>query len=55
MIDIQDSIKIVWLALEGYRQFVIPEGSKENDQAWDDVCTAMATIQEDLGLEEISL
>ncbi len=55
MIDIQDSIKIVWLALEGYRQFVIPEGSKENDQAWDDVCTAMAIIQEDLDLEEISL
>jgi hypothetical protein len=55
MIDIQDSIKIVWLALEGYREHVIPEGNKENDQAWDDVCTAMATIQEDLGLEEITL
>lgn len=54
MIDIQDSIKIVWLALEGYRALVIPEGSKENDQAWDDVCTAMANIQEDLGLEEIT-
>jgi hypothetical protein len=55
MIDTVDAIKTVWLALEGYRHHVIPEGTKENDEAWDDVCTAMAVIQEDMGLEEISL
>jgi hypothetical protein len=51
MIDINDAIKTVWLALEGYRQHVAPEGTPENDDAWDDVCTAMAVIQEDLGVD----
>jgi len=54
MIDIQDAIKTVWLALEGYRAHVVPEGSPENDEAWDDVCTAMAVIAEDLGVEHDS-
>lgn len=51
MIDIQDAIKTVWLALEGYRQHVAPEGNPEHDGAWDDVCTAMAVICEDLGVD----
>jgi hypothetical protein len=44
MIDIQDAIKIVWLALEGYREHVAPN----DDDAWDDVCTAMAVLQEEV-------
>ena len=51
MIDINDAIKTVWLALEGYREHVAPEGSPENDEAWNDVCTAMAVICEDLGID----
>jgi hypothetical protein len=41
-------------SLEGYRAHVAPEGSPENDEAWDDVCTAMAVIAEDLGVEHDS-
>ena len=51
MIDINDAIKTVWLALEGYREHVAPEGSPEHDEAWDDVCTAMAVICEYLGVD----
>ena len=54
MIDINESINTVWLALEEYRARVIPEGTLENDAAWDDICTAMATIQEDLNSQEIT-
>lgn len=51
MIDIQDAMKTVWLALEGYRSNLAPEGIPENDATWDDICTAMAVIIEDLGME----
>ena len=54
MIDIQDAIKTVWLALEGYRENCIPEGDADYDEEWSDICTAMAVIQEDLNqMEEI--
>ena len=51
MIDIQDAIKTVWLALEGYRENCIPEGEESYDEEWNDICTAMAVITEDLKLE----
>tara|TARA_R110000822_G_scaffold129114_3_gene265092 strand:- start:229 stop:369 length:141 start_codon:yes stop_codon:yes gene_type:complete len=44
MIDINDAIKTVWLALEGHREHVIPG----DDTAWDDICTAMAVIEEEI-------
>jgi len=52
MIDIDESIDIVWAALEDYRSKLIPEGRPVNDKRWDDICTAMAVITEDLGLEQ---
>ena len=52
MIDIQDCLKTVWIALESYREQCIPEGMEGNDAVWDDICTAMAVITEDLGLEQ---
>jgi len=52
MIDIDESIDIVWAALEDYRSKLIPEGRPVNDKRWDDICTAMAVITEDLGLEK---
>jgi hypothetical protein len=55
MIDINDAIKTVWLALEAYREDCIPEGDEAYDDAWSDVCTAMAVIQEDLNIQEITL
>jgi hypothetical protein len=54
MIDIEDSIDTVWQALHAYREKCIPEGNKANDEEWSDICTAMAVIQEDLNLEEIT-
>jgi hypothetical protein len=48
MIDIQDAIKTVWLALEGYREDCIPEGQEAYDEEWDNICTAMAVIQEEV-------
>jgi len=54
MIDIQDALKTVWLALEGYRENCIPEGDADYDEEWSDICTALAVIQEDLNqMEEI--
>jgi len=41
----KESLAIVWEALETYREECIPD----NDEAWDDICTAMARIQESLG------
>lgn len=52
MIDINDAIKTIWLALEGYRENCIPEGDETYDEEWNDICTAMAVITEDLGLEQ---
>jgi|GEM_PF-2942148 len=46
--DFYDNLKIVWNALEAYRDKCIPEGVKEFDQEWNEVCTAMALITEDL-------
>jgi hypothetical protein len=54
MIDIKDSIDTIWQALHAYREDCIPEGDEAYDEAWGDICTAMAVIQEDLNLKEIT-
>jgi hypothetical protein len=46
--DFYDNLKIVWNALEEYRENCIPEGQKQYDEKWNDICTAMALITEDL-------
>jgi hypothetical protein len=48
MIDIQDSIKVIWDALHGFREDCIPEGDFNYDGQWDDICNAMAAIEENL-------
>ena len=48
MHDIDEQIAIVWRALEAYREFLIPEGDPDYDKQWNDICTAMAVIEEDL-------
>lgn len=45
-------IETVWGALHSFRQNCIPEGDLMFDAEWDDICTAMAWISENLGLEE---
>lgn len=44
-------VDTIWNALESYR-VNIPEGIPEYDREWDDICTAMAWIGEELGLEQ---
>lgn len=41
----------VWAALWEYREKQIPEGDSEHDEEWDDLCTAMAWILEELNVE----
>lgn len=50
-VDTQEHLDVVWNALEAYRADLIPEGDKQYDEIWSDICTAMACITEDLGLE----
>ena len=38
----------IWFALSEYREKCIPEGDKNNDDVWDDICTSMAWIEEEL-------
>lgn len=49
--DPQSHIDVIWEALEMVREDCIPEGDPGYDAQWDDICTAMAWITEDLGLE----
>ena len=42
----------IWGALHGFREDCIPEGEKAYDEQWDEICTAMAWIQEELGVED---
>lgn len=48
-----EQLEIIWDALAAYREDLIPEGDEIYDKEWDDICTAMAWITEDLGLEYI--
>jgi len=45
--DFKSQLEHVWWALEGWRDHH-PEGTKHNDLFWNEVCTAMAWIEEDL-------
>jgi len=42
----------IWNALEGYRETCIPEGNAEYDEEWNEICTQMACIAEELNQEE---
>ena len=44
-------MEIVWQALYGFREDCIPEGTDMYDQQWDEICTAMAWIKENLDQE----
>ena len=51
--DTRSHIETIWYALQSHRETCIPEGTPEYDEEWDDICTAMAWIQEDLDCEEL--
>lgn len=48
--DKQSWIDTIWDALQAHRETNIPEGVTEYDEQWDEICTAMAWIAEELGL-----
>ena len=52
MHDLNEQIAIIWQALEAYRDDLIPEGDPSYDEEWNDICTAMAVIQEELNKSE---
>jgi hypothetical protein len=46
--DTKAQLEVIWDALFAYRADLIPEGDKQYDNIWSDICTAMAWIEEDL-------
>ena len=46
--DVESMLEAIWQGLEGYRENCIPEGDKQYDEEWSEICTAMAWITEDL-------
>jgi hypothetical protein len=49
MHDLKQQLQTVWDALHAYREDCISEGDEMHDEIWDDICTAMAVIEEELG------
>lgn len=45
-------LETVWKALECYRENSIPEGEPAYDEEWDNICSAMAWIREELDLPD---
>ena len=46
-----NALNVVWSALETYRCDLIPEGDKAYDAQWNEICTAMAFLTEELGID----
>lgn len=46
--DTDQALEVVWEALFSHRENCIPEGVDNNDEQWDEICTAMAWITETL-------
>ena len=44
-------LETIWDALHCHRENSIPEGDKMFDREWDDICTAMAWVTEEMGME----
>jgi hypothetical protein len=49
--DTQAQLDTIWNALHIHRD-CCQEGAEESDAEWDEICTAMAWIAEDLGVGE---
>ena len=48
--DTKQAIRVVWQALGGVRESLLPEGQPEYDEQWDEITTAMSWIQNELGV-----
>ena len=51
--DIIESLNFIWDRLQGYREDCIPSNNPEYDDEWDDICTAMAWIEDECNVERI--
>ena len=49
--DTLESMDYIWEVLSDYRENCIPEGVDNNDDIWDEICTSMAWIEEEIGLK----
>jgi len=45
-----EDLNLIWNALTFYREHGIPEGDARYDEEWNDICTTMAWIEEDNGI-----
>jgi len=53
--NLDQAKEVIWDALHLAREESIPEDSNgPNDDQWEDICTAMAWLQEAAGCEEIT-
>lgn len=50
--DANTWVETIWQALWAYRETQIPEGDAAYDAEWDEICTAMAWLSEELGIED---
>lgn len=44
--DPETWMETIWDALHSFREHQLPEGDDQYDEQWDDICTAMAWIEE---------
>ena len=49
--DTIESIDYIWDVLCDYREHCIPEGVDNHDDIWDEICTSMAWIEEEIGIK----
>ena len=50
--DQKENIDVIWEALGNCRENLIPEGDESYDKEWDNICHAMALLQEALNIVE---
>ena len=53
--DTRAQLDLIWEALFAYREDLIPEGDPNYDEQWNEICTAMHWISEDLNIRENDL
>ena len=50
--DVNSWLETIWDALSAYREDCIPEGEDRYDREWENICTAMAWVSEELGVSD---
>jgi hypothetical protein len=49
--DVVESVDYIWAILSDYRENCISEGVDNHDDIWDEICTAMACIEEECNMK----